>query len=207
MASISLPKVLWLLFMITTVSATQQYALSYDYAAHKLPYICDEQALKGTTYAACCPKHPRCDPTCPGMGASAINATNATKLLGTVDVVLRDDNAVTIQALADLTTRRNFITSTLVNALGLNGTVEKLANIDIHSIEIFGRNVTITTFVPLSIGIGIDNRLLSDKIFEIIPEQRSDSGGLVMSNLVLSLSFLQDAGALAINQAIFTTDS
>jgi len=81
---------------------------------------------------------------------------------------------------------------------------KKLTSVNVHSIELFGRNVTINTFVHASIGIGTDNIVLNDRILEIIPELERSDKHLQVPDLTLSLSFLQDAGALAINPAIFT---
>src|SRR5271170_3924352 len=179
MASITLPKVFLLLFMplmITSVSATKQYALK-DYAALNLPYICYEPNTTIILYPCCCPK---CyDPRCPGVDSATIITSNATKLLGTIDIILEGDQHKAVQALADLTTRRNFITSTLVEDLGLGGSIRKLTETDVHSIEIGGCNVTITEFVFLSIGTGIDDSYLRDKIFEVVPIQKSEDEELV----------------------------
>jgi len=210
MASINLPKVFLLLlmpFMITSVSATKQYALKEDYAALNSSYYCLEPITTFGSYPPCCPDcaNMALEMLCPGYGSYLFKTSNATKLLGTIDIILEGDKHNTVQALADLTTRRNFITSTLVKDLGLGGNVSKLPETDVHSIEIDGCNITITEFVPLTIGTGIDDSGLSDKIFEVIPIQRSEDEELVLPNLVLSLNFLYDAGALAINPAIFTS--
>ena len=205
MAFISVAKVLWLLFMMTRASASQQYTLN-DYAP-EIPYICNEEAKPAViTYPPCCKTNSRCSRLCPGWGVNAVNATNAAEVFGTVNVALDCGRVVTIQALADLTTRRNFITSTLVKALELKGIVEKLPDIDVHSVDIFNLTVIITTFVPLRIFNGIDNRFMGEKIFEIIPKQKTDDSRFVFPDLIIGLGFLQDAGALVINQAIFTSD-
>jgi hypothetical protein len=193
--------------MIMAVSATLQYTMNNVYSTLGQSYLCGGSETNiSVTQCACCAKHPACDPTCDGMGghASAFEASDAKRLFGTVDVILKDDCIKTIEARADLTTRRNFISSTMVNILGLNGSVEELADIDIHPVEIFGSNVTITTFVLLNISIGIDDKLLSDKVFEIFPDRKSDDEMSVAADLVLSLNFLSDGGALAINPAVFT---
>ena len=186
--------------MITSVSATKQYALKEDYAPLNCPYTCQEPTPFFQLYPPCCP---HCHP-CLGQDSHPFKASNATKLLGTIDIILEGDKHNTVQALADLTTRRNFITSTLVKDLGLGGNVSKLPETDVHSIEIGGCNVTITEFVFLSIGTGIDDSYLRDKIFEVVPIQKSEDEELVLPNLVVSLNFLYDSGALAINPAIFT---
>ena len=126
--------------------------------------------------------------------------------MGTIDIVLENENHNIVQALADLTTRRNFITSRLVEDLGLGESVRKLNETDVHSIEIGRRNVTITEFVFLNISTGNNDSCLRDKIFEVIPTQNRERDGLVLPNLVVSLNFLYDAGALAINPAVFTGD-
>jgi hypothetical protein len=209
MASISLPQFLWLLFIITTVSATQQFALGYDDAISNCPYTCGGEAnATGPTAPACCFYKNPCSGNlgCGGSGASLINATDTSELVGTVNIVLGNDDVVPIKALASLGTKRNYITSTLVNFLGLDDAVEKLAGVDVHLIDIFGCNITISTFVLVSVGIGIDNYVLNDKIFEIIPERESPDKDIQIPDLVLSLNFLQDARALAINQAIFIAE-
>jgi len=186
--------------MITSVSATKQYALKEDYAALNCPYTCLEPTPFFQSYPSCCPD---CHP-CHGQDSHPFKASNATKLLGTIDIILEGDKYKTVQALVDLTTRRNFIISTLVQDLGLDRNVTKLPEADVHSIEVDGCNITITEFVPLTIGTGIDDSCLRDKIFEVIPIQKSEDKELVLPNLVISLNFLYDAGALAINPAIFT---
>ena len=207
MASTTLAKVILLLFMalaITSVSATKQLALKEDYAALKLPYVCREPTPFFTTYPSCCPS---CHHGCPGEDAIAITASNATKLLGTINIILEDDRHKAVQALVDLNTRRNFITSTLIQDLGLGGYVRNLADTDVHSIEIGGCNVTITEFVLLTIGTGVEESSLPDQIFEVVPIQKSEDEELVLPNLVISLTLLYEAGALAINPAIFTGGS
>lgn len=209
MAFITLPKVFLLLFMalmITSLSATKQYALKEDYPVLNVPYICQEPRYFFSKIPSdCYPPHPRCaDMRCPGCGSHRVITSNATKLLGTVDIILEGDEHKTVQVLADLTTRRNYITSTLVKYLGLGTKVQKLNETDVHSIEIGHRNVTITEFVLLSIGTGIDDSCLRDKIFEVVPTHKSECKEFVLPNLVVSLNFLYDAGALAINPAIFT---
>src|SRR5436305_10547939 len=112
MTSITLPKVLLLLFiplMITSASATEQYHLREDYAAPNLPYVCLTTEI--LTYAACCFPVPHCANNigCPGVG-QALKASTATRLSGTIDIILEGDNHNGVQGLADLTTRRNYIT-------------------------------------------------------------------------------------------------
>jgi len=195
-------KLLWLLCMIVPVLASNQYTLDPDYEPCSSAYICGDSARLKTIYPICCPG---CIIGCPGYRSLHINATNATEVFGAINVV-HDGTSTTLKALADLTTRRNFITSTLVDDLSLDGEIQKFSDVDIHSISISGHNVTITTFVLLSIGVGIDNRLITDKIFEIIPEQKSCGSDFAMADLILGLSFLNDAGALGINQAVFITN-
>jgi hypothetical protein len=124
--------------------------------------------------------------------------------LGTVEVAANGDRFTPIQTLADLTTRRNYITSTLVQGLGLGDNIKELSDVDVHSIVYFGHYVTIKTFVPLSVRVGIDHKGLKNEIFEIIPGNVGNNEDLIVPNLLLGLNFLYDAGALAINQAIFT---
>lgn len=205
MTSITLPKVLLLLFipfMITSASATEQYHLREDYPAPNLPYAC--LATEILTASPCCFPVPHCENNinCPGWGHSLI-ASTATRLLGTIDIILEGDNHNGVQGLADLITRRNYITSTLVTDLGLGEVVEKLPEIDIHSIVIGSRSVPITQFVLLSIRTGINDSVLRDKIFEVVPAQNMEGSAVVLPNLVVGLNLLNDAGALAINPAIF----
>jgi hypothetical protein len=195
MASINLPKVFLLLlmpFMITSVSATKQYALKEDDAALNSPYYCLEPITTYPTYPLCCPNctNSALELLCPGNRPYLFKTSNATKLLGTIDIILEGNKHKTVQALVDLTTRRNFITSTLVEDLGLGRNVSKLTETDIHSIEIDGRNITITEFVLLTICTGIDDSCLRDKVFEVVLLQRSEDEELVLSNLVLCLNFL-----------------
>jgi hypothetical protein len=209
MAFITLPKVFLLLFMalmITSVSATKQYALKEDYPVLNLPYTFQESPyhFESIPRDCYCPYPPCRDMRCPGCGDFSFITSNATKLLGTLDIILEGDEHKTVQVLADLTTRRNYITSTLVKHLGLGTKVRKLNETDVHSIEIGCRNVTITEFVPLGIGTGIDDSYLRDKIFEVVPTHESECKEFVLPHLVLNLNFLYDAGALAINPAIFT---
>src|SRR5271156_4665037 len=101
MASITLPKVFLLLFMplmIASVSATKQYALKEDYAALNLPYICREPTPNIIQYPPCCPKSCTCRL---GEDAVPIKASNATKLLGTIDIILEGDIHKAVQALVD----------------------------------------------------------------------------------------------------------
>jgi len=204
MASISPLKVLYLLFTVIAVSAAWQHPLSYDYGTANLPYICNDFSnvtLDG--FPLCCYSNPNCSILCPGFGAFALRVSSATEVLGTVDVAARGDRFIPVQTLADLSTRRNFITSTLVQGLGLGDNIKLLADVDIHTIEVAGCKVTIKTFIPLTIRVGIDGKVLANEIFEII-SRNDNRGEPEVANLVLGLNFLHDAGALAINQAIFT---
>jgi hypothetical protein len=208
MASTTLPKVLWLLLLalaITSASITEQHGLKEDYPPPTLPYFCKEKVAPTITYSTCCPPTPSCCRCCPGYPRTEFNATAATRLLGAIEVVLDRDKHETVQALADLTTRRSFITSTLVDDLGLGSMVRRLPEIDVHSIEIGDHTVTITEFILLSIATGIDDSVLRNEIFEVIPIQKSECEEFILPNLVLSLNLLSDAGALAINPGIFTT--
>jgi len=206
MAYIKIPRYSWLLVIIMAVWAAKQYTMNNNWSIkQKMPYLCDKlEPSAKITEAACCANNHKCDPTCYANGPhpTAIMATNATRVFGQVHVILGSDNVRTIQSVADLTTRRNFISSTLVRSFGLGGDVEKFAEVDIHPVDMFGRNVTVTEFVLLSIGVGIDDAVLTNKIFEVIPNQKGEEG-FVTTNLLLGLDFLGDAGALGINQALF----
>jgi hypothetical protein len=208
MASVSPLLFLWLLFVVTKVLATQQYPFGFLDAIPNCPYTCGGEAnATGPTMPACCNDH-TCphDIRCNGGGASLIKATDTKELIGKVNIISDNGDVVPVSALVSLHTRRNYITSTLVNSLRLDNAVKKLAGVNVHSIELFGRNVTISTFVHASVGIGIDKTVLNDKILEIIPELKSPDKYVQVPDLTLSLSFLQDAGALAINQAVFTAE-
>jgi hypothetical protein len=207
MASTTLPKVLWLLLLalaITSASITEQHGLKEDYPTPTLPYICTEPERPAFGWPPCCPTNPPCNRDCPGHVASDLKTTTATRVLGAIEIVLDGDKRETVQAVADLTTRRSFITSTLVDALGLGSMVRKLPEIDVHAIEIGHHAVTITEFILLCIANGIDGSVLRNEIFEVVPIQKSESEELILPNLVVSLSLLSDAGALAINPGIFT---
>lgn len=210
MTFITFRSLCWLLFIVTVVSAADQHIIDSDLTAQRFPYIC-ENSLPSiiNTYPPCCNKDPGCSRLCPGVGSHArryINATDSKTLHGRIYVILPNGGAETVQAAADLTTHRDFISDSLVRDLGLNGNIDKFTDVDVHNVEIFGRNVTISTFVKLSIRTGIDEKVVRDKVFEIIPENRSRDGNLATPNLVLGRNFLYDAGALAINEALFFTD-
>jgi hypothetical protein len=208
MVSIALPKVFLLFFMafmVTSASAIEQYGLKQDNAVSKQPYICAEPPSPNITAPRCCWDHPPChDRTCPKKAQLAFNASTATRLSGTIDIIVEGYKHKTVQAVADLTTRRNFIASTVVNDLGLCGMVRKLADIDVHDIAIGRCNVTVTEFVFLSIATGVD-KFLRHNIFEVVTPVKSEDEEFVLPDLVVGLNSLSDAGALAINPAIFTS--
>jgi hypothetical protein len=207
MASTTLPKVLWLLLLaltITSASITEQHGLKEDYPTSTLPYFCEEP-VANITYPACCVRTPSCCRCCPGYPKAGFKTTTATRLLGAIEIVLDGYKHETVQALADLTTRRSYITSTLVDDLGLGSLLRKLPEVDVHSIEIGNHTVTITEFILLSIATGIDHSVLRNEIFEVVPIQKTEGEEFVLPNLIVSLNLLSDAGALAINPGIFTT--
>jgi hypothetical protein len=209
MASTTLSKVLVLSFLalaITSASVTEQHRLKGDYPSPDLPYICKEPIVPSyVAWPACCFYAPPCrNRVCPGVGADEIKASTATQLLGGIDIVLDGDEHQTVQALADLTTKRNFITSALVDDLGLGSNVTKLPETDVHSLEIGCHTVTITEFVLLSIATKLRDSVLRNEIFEVVPIMKSEGEELALPNLVVSLNLLSDAGALAINPGIFT---
>lgn len=208
MASTTLPKVLWLLLLalaITSASITEQHGLKEDYPTSPLPYFCKEPVRPYViTYPVCCKWNSKCSWLCPGNVPDTLKTTTATRLLGAIEIVLDGDRHETVQAVVDLSTRRSYITSTLVDDLRLGNMVRKLPEIDVHSIEIGCHAVTITKFILLNIINGIDDSVLRNEIFEVVPVQRRESEEFILPNLVVSLSILSDAGALVINPGIFT---
>jgi hypothetical protein len=207
MVSTALPKVFLLFFMafmVTSASAVEQYGLKQDNAVSKLPYICVEPPPNIAPPKCCYYQNPCSDRTCPNKAELAFNASTAPRLLGTIDIIVEGDKHKAVQAVADLTTRRNFIASTLVNDLGLCGIVRKLADIDVHDIAIGRCNVTVTEFVFLSIATGVD-KVLRHKIFEVVTPVESEDEEFVLPDLIVGLNSLSDAGALVINPAIFTS--
>jgi hypothetical protein len=101
MASITLP-----VFFAAVYASHGHISVSYR-------AICPERRLRSTQFALYLHEpstsirvYPRCcllcpDPRCLGVGSTAIITSNATKLLGTIDIILEGYQHQAVQALAD----------------------------------------------------------------------------------------------------------
>ena len=174
-----------------------------------LPYFCLEEPLipEIKNIWPCCYRHPPCKRRyCGGVGPALANITDSRQLLGTVDVLV-NSTPVSVTSLADLDLERNFISTPLVNTLGLSEAKLNWNQPDVHKIEVSNHTLTVRKFLRLDIRIGVERRLLSDRIFEVIPPFDGVGDEEEIPGLVIGSNLLNIGRGLLINPAFFTNES